>query len=71
MYAVKLAKQVLHRSASGSLLAQSYLSMVLLFAGLYTLEYRFKVRVQFQEYSILVKGCIVMLVFPHILVWLL
>jgi len=37
----KLAKQVLHKTASGSLLAQSYLSTVLLFAGLYTLEYRF------------------------------
>ncbi|XP_064383836.1 uncharacterized protein LOC135332854 [Halichondria panicea] len=37
---VKLVKQVVHRSASGSLLAQSYLSTVLLFAGLYTLQYR-------------------------------
>ena len=40
---VKLAKQVMHKTASGSLLAQSYLSTVLLFAGLYTLEYRFQV----------------------------
>ena len=42
-FPVKLAKQVLHKTASGSLLAQSYLSTVLLFAGLYTLEYRFNV----------------------------
>ena len=41
--AVKLVKQVMHGTASGSLLAQSYLSTVLLFAGLYTLEYRFDV----------------------------
>ena len=39
----KLVKKVLHRTASGSLLAQSYLSTVLLFAGLYTLEFRFGV----------------------------
>ncbi|CAI8017386.1 hypothetical protein GBAR_LOCUS10562 [Geodia barretti] len=36
----KVAKQVVHRTASGSLVAQSYLSTVLLFAGLYTLIYR-------------------------------
>jgi len=42
-FPVKLAIQVLHKTASGSLLAQSYLSTVLLFAGLYTLEYRFNV----------------------------
>ena len=40
---VKLVKQVMHGTASGSLLAQAYLSTVLLFAGLYTLEYRFDV----------------------------
>ena len=39
----KLVKKVIHRTASGSLLAQSYLSSVLLFAGLYTLEFRFNV----------------------------
>ena len=43
VYTVKLVKQVMHGTASGSLLAQSYLSIVLLFAGLYTLEYRFDV----------------------------
>ena len=43
VYTVKLVKQVIHGTASGSLLAQSYLSTVLLFAGLYTLEYRFDV----------------------------
>jgi hypothetical protein len=37
---LKVAKQVVHRTASGSLVAQSYLSTVLLFAGLYTLIYR-------------------------------
>ena len=45
LYAVKLVKQVMHGTASGSLLAQSYLSSVLLFAGLYTLEYRFDVSI--------------------------
>ena len=34
----------MHGTASGSLLAQAYLSTVLLFAGLYTLEYRLDVR---------------------------
>ena len=43
VYTVKLVKQVMHGTASGSLLAQSYLSTVLLFADLYTLEYRFDV----------------------------
>jgi hypothetical protein len=37
----KVAKQVIHHTASGSLVAQSYLSTVLLFAGLYTVLYRF------------------------------
>ena len=40
---VKLVKQVIHRTASGSLLAQSFLSTVLLFAGIYVMEYRFMV----------------------------
>ena len=42
-YAVKLGKQVLHHTASGTFLAQCYLSTVLLFAGIYTLEFRFDV----------------------------
>eukprot|EP00052_Salpingoeca_macrocollata_P014396 m.113157 g.113157 ORF g.113157 m.113157 type:complete len:298 (+) comp19304_c0_seq3:55-948(+) len=37
---VKLAKQVLHRTATSSFLVQSYLSTVLLFAGVYTLLFR-------------------------------
>jgi hypothetical protein len=37
----KLAKQVLHRTASGIFLAQCYLSTLLLFAGIYTLLFRF------------------------------
>ena len=46
-YAVKLGKQVLHHTASGTFLAQCYLSTVLLFAGIYTLEFRFDVSVFF------------------------
>jgi len=37
---VKLTKQVMHRTASGWFLAQSYLSTILLFAGIYTLVER-------------------------------
>eukprot|EP01147_Barroeca_monosierra_P010429 gene10429-2560_t len=37
---VKLAKQILHQTASNSFLIQSYLSTVILYAGVYTLLYR-------------------------------
>eukprot|EP00730_Choanoeca_flexa_P002716 TRINITY_DN11145_c0_g1_i4.p1 TRINITY_DN11145_c0_g1~~TRINITY_DN11145_c0_g1_i4.p1 ORF type:complete len:367 (+),score=73.01 TRINITY_DN11145_c0_g1_i4:31-1131(+) len=37
---IKLAKQVLHHTASNSFLIQSYLSTVLLYAGVYTLLHR-------------------------------
>eukprot|EP01119_Soliformovum_irregulare_P005400 TRINITY_DN17166_c0_g1_i1.p1 TRINITY_DN17166_c0_g1~~TRINITY_DN17166_c0_g1_i1.p1 ORF type:complete len:275 (+),score=24.14 TRINITY_DN17166_c0_g1_i1:102-926(+) len=37
---VKLVKQVLHRTASGWFVIQSYLSTILLFAGMYTLIFR-------------------------------
>ncbi|XP_019854850.1 PREDICTED: uncharacterized protein LOC100633645 isoform X2 [Amphimedon queenslandica] len=36
----KLVKQVIHHTATGVFLAQCYLSTVLLFAGLYTFEFR-------------------------------
>lgn len=37
---IKLTKQLLHQTASDGFLVQSYLSTVLLFAGMYTLLYR-------------------------------
>eukprot|EP00042_Codosiga_hollandica_P038555 m.314757 g.314757 ORF g.314757 m.314757 type:complete len:301 (+) comp55422_c1_seq8:398-1300(+) len=37
---VKLSKQLVHRTAKDSVLAQSYLSTLILFAGIYTLSYR-------------------------------
>eukprot|EP00039_Didymoeca_costata_P012492 m.180296 g.180296 ORF g.180296 m.180296 type:complete len:277 (+) comp15496_c0_seq2:427-1257(+) len=37
---VKLAKQLVHHTASSSFLAQSYMSTILLFAGIYTLLHR-------------------------------
>ncbi|XP_031567926.1 uncharacterized protein LOC116302704 [Actinia tenebrosa] len=39
---VKLTKQFLHQTVTKSFLAQSYLSMTLLYAGLYTLVYNIK-----------------------------
>ena len=46
LLAVKLAKQIVHHSASFWFLIQCYLSTVVLYAGLYTLVYRFDVREQ-------------------------
>eukprot|EP01102_Stenamoeba_stenopodia_P018767 TRINITY_DN6946_c0_g1_i1.p1 TRINITY_DN6946_c0_g1~~TRINITY_DN6946_c0_g1_i1.p1 ORF type:complete len:286 (+),score=59.47 TRINITY_DN6946_c0_g1_i1:81-938(+) len=37
---VKLVKQVIHRTATGMFIVQSYLSTILLFAGVYTLLYK-------------------------------
>jgi len=37
---VKLVKQVIHRTATGTFIVQSYLSTILLFAGVYTLIYK-------------------------------
>ncbi|KNC48487.1 uncharacterized protein AMSG_04935 [Thecamonas trahens ATCC 50062] len=42
MTSIKLTKQLLHGSATGVFLMQSYLSTVLLFAGVYTLLYRIR-----------------------------
>eukprot|EP00043_Microstomoeca_roanoka_P005479 m.55993 g.55993 ORF g.55993 m.55993 type:complete len:434 (+) comp12982_c0_seq1:256-1557(+) len=40
MASIKLAKQILHKTASNSFLIQSYLSTILLYAGVYTLLFR-------------------------------
>ena len=39
---VKLAKQLLHHTATSSFLFQSYLSTIVLYAGIYTLLHRYK-----------------------------
>lgn len=42
MTSIKLVKQLTHRTASGWFLIQSYLSVIILFAGIYTLIYQIK-----------------------------
>ena len=39
---IKLAKQLVHQTASGNFLVQSYLSTVLAYAGIYALLYRIR-----------------------------
>ena len=43
-FSVRLARQVLAHRVNSVFLAQSYLATVLIFAGLYTMTYRIKVR---------------------------
>ena len=54
-FIVKLAKQIMHHTASSRFLIQSYMSTLLLFAGLYTLIFRLNVRAPISCLRVLIR----------------